>query len=125
MVGIDDQSVPAAREVERTTKAFTAGVVYQPNWADGLRMSVDYYSFDIEDAIIALSGQQIIDGCFIRGQQTLCDSITLNATGGITRVTTSLINVAKANSSGFDTEVAYSLPVGSDTVDEPSSVRMM
>jgi iron complex outermembrane recepter protein len=99
------------------SKALTVGLVYQPSWVDGLRMSVDYYSFDITDAIASLSGQQIVDGCFRRSQAILCDAITLNPNGTISQVSATLINAAEAASSGVDVEVAYSLPVGADSVD--------
>lgn len=100
-----------------TSKAFTAGLVYQPSWAENLRMSIDYYTFDITDAIASLSGQQIVDGCFRRGQGVLCDAITLNPNGSISQVSATLINAAEAASSGVDLEVAYSLPVGADSID--------
>lgn len=100
-----------------TSKAFTAGLVYQPSWTNSLRMSIDYYTFDITDAIASLSGQQIVDGCFRRGQAALCNAITLNPNGTLANVAATLINAAEAASSGVDLEVAYSLPVGSDSID--------
>lgn len=99
------------------SEALTVGLVYQPHWADGLRMSVDYYSFEIEDAIASLTGQQILDGCFELGQRQLCDAITLDGSGDITRVQATLINAAEVRTSGFDIELGYSLPVGADKVD--------
>jgi outer membrane receptor protein involved in Fe transport len=99
------------------SKALTVGLVYQPSWIEGLRMSVDYYSFDITDAIASLSGQQIVDGCFRRNQAILCDAITLNPNGTLSQVSATLINAAEAASSGVDIEVAYSFPVGAASVD--------
>lgn len=100
-----------------TSKALTAGLVYQPSWADGLHLSLDYYTFEITDAIATLTGQQIVDGCFNRGQQTLCDAITLNPNGSLSLVQATLINAAEAQTSGFDAELGYNLPVGADQVD--------
>ncbi|HEY0942272.1 MAG TPA: TonB-dependent receptor [Steroidobacter sp.] len=97
--------------------ALTVGLVYQPHWADGLRMSVDYYSFEIEDAIATLTGQQILDGCFNLGQQQLCNAITLDGTGAISLVQATLINAAAVKTSGFDIELGYSLPLGADKLD--------
>jgi len=100
-----------------TSKAWTAGLVYQPAWAQGLHLSVDYYSFDITNAITTLSGQQIIDGCFKRQQTALCDAITLSPAGTITAVSGTLLNAAASATSGFDTELGYALPVGAGKVD--------
>jgi outer membrane receptor protein involved in Fe transport len=100
-----------------TSKAYTIGVVYQPSWASSLRMSLDYYSFEITDAIASLNGQQFLDGCFIRNQQQLCDAITQNASGVITRVSSTLINAAAAETSGVDAEVGYGLPFAGGKMD--------
>jgi iron complex outermembrane receptor protein len=97
--------------------AWTVGLVYQPYWADGLRVAVDYYSFKIEDAIVSLTGQQVLDGCFKFGQQQLCNAINLDGAGVITRVQATLINAAEVNTSGFDIELGYSVPIGADKLD--------
>ena len=92
-------------------KAFTAGAVYQPSWAPGLRLAVDYYSIDIDNAIASLTGQQIVDGCLIRDQADLCSAITFNG-DVIDAVEATLINAAGAKSSGVDIEASYSMPAG-------------
>lgn len=96
--------------------AFTAGAIYQPSWLPGLRVSFDYYSFEIEDAISSLTGQQIVDGCLVRNQTDLCSAITFSG-DVITRVEATLINAAEATTSGFDVEAAYSFSLGGGSVD--------
>lgn len=96
--------------------AWTAGFVYTPNWLPGMRMSFDYYSFDIDKAIVSLSGQQIVDGCYTRGQTNLCNAITLDGSGTITRVLANLINAGQLTSEGFDIAAEYSFPVGAGTL---------
>jgi outer membrane receptor protein involved in Fe transport len=94
----------------------TAGFVYQPSWLPGLRLSVDWYSIEISDAISTLSGQQIVDGCLIRGQTNLCPAITF--TGGvITLVEATLINAAESTAEGVDLEAAYRFELGGWDVD--------
>jgi iron complex outermembrane recepter protein len=102
-----------------TSKAYTAGVVYTPVWAQSLRMSVDYYSFEITDAISALglTGQQVLDGCFIQNQQTLCNAISFNPDGSLRQIAGTLINVAEAETSGIDVELGYAMPVGAAKMD--------
>ena len=40
------------------------GLVYQPSWAEGLRMSVDRYDIDISDSIATLGAQRVVDECY-------------------------------------------------------------
>ena len=91
-------------------KALTAGAVYTPSWVPGLKLAVDYYSIDIRNAIAALTGQQIVDGCMIRQQSDLCPAITFNG-NVITAGAATLINAAGAKSSGVDIEASYTTPL--------------
>lgn len=99
------------------SNAWTAGVVLTPGWASGLRLSFDYYSFKIEDAIAALDAQTVIDNCFILMQTSLCDSISEGPTGMITQVQATLLNAASAKSHGFDVEFNYGVPVFNGAID--------
>jgi len=53
---------PDLTEEQATT--WTVGVVLQPGWTPGLTVSVDYYSIEIEDAIEAVSDQDIVNTCY-------------------------------------------------------------
>jgi outer membrane receptor protein involved in Fe transport len=87
--------------------SYTFGAVYRPGWAPGLRMSADYYSIDLDDAISALTPQQVVDGCYRLGQQSLCSQLTRDATGVLTKVEATLLNTASTQTSGLDLEVGY------------------
>ncbi len=50
------------------------GVVYQPDFAPGLSMSVDYYRIDVDKAIATIQQQAVIDRCFA-GNTALCSAI--------------------------------------------------
>lgn len=102
--------------------SLTAGVVFQPSWAAGLRLAVDYYSIDIKNAIASLTGQQIVDGCLVRQQTDLCPAITFNG-NVISQVQATLINAAGAKTSGIDVELAYTVPVGAGRIDFRSLVN--
>jgi outer membrane receptor protein involved in Fe transport len=86
----------------------TAGFVYQPSWISGLRLSVDWYSIEIDNAISSLNGQQIVDGCLLRNETNLCSAITFDG-DVIDQVQATLINADKATSKGVDLEFGYSL----------------
>jgi iron complex outermembrane recepter protein len=92
---------------------WTAGGIYQPNWAPGLSLSVDWYKIDIQDAITAVGAQQIIDMCygFNRPQNpAACESIVL-APGATNLVNatiyTSGINAQNVSVEGIDYEASY------------------
>lgn len=95
---------------------YTLGAVYQPSWAAGLRASVDYYSIDLKDAISTLTPQQVIDGCYLQNQQSLCGQVTRDASGTITRVEATLLNTAAMKTSGIDFELDYSRPLAAGRI---------
>lgn len=90
----------------------TLGVVYQPGWAEGLRLSVDYYTIELKDAISSLSATAILDGCYRQGQTGLCSQISRDANGALASVAATLVNAAKMETSGVDFEAVYGLPFG-------------
>jgi outer membrane receptor protein involved in Fe transport len=93
-------------------KTYTAGIIVEPTALRGFHVSVDYYSISIDDAILALAGQQVVDGCF-GGQDSLCGAITRDPTTNvITRVQATLLNAAKFETNGLDIEAAYSTSLG-------------
>lgn len=49
---------------EETADTFTLGFVLQPRWVDGLTVSADYWDIEIQDAISAVSAQDIVDNCY-------------------------------------------------------------
>ena len=93
-------------------KTYTAGVILEPNFLRGFHLSLDYYSIKIDEAILSLTGQQVVDGCYINRQDSLCGAISRDASNNITRVVATLFNAATYKTTGLDIEAAYSLPVG-------------
>jgi outer membrane receptor protein involved in Fe transport len=91
---------------EETSDSRTAGIVWQPDFAGGLRLAVDWWEIEIEDAIQTLGAQDIVDGC-VDNKDTpdavLCDEVARDvALGGISRVSVTDINVAEGKASGID-----------------------
>ncbi len=89
----------------------TAGVVLQPSFIPGLRLSADWYQIKIADAVTILSGQRIVDFC--DDYDLFCDRITYGAAGpaDITFIDARQVNLAKLELRGFDFEVDYRLPL--------------
>jgi hypothetical protein len=85
------------------------GLVYQPSWAEGLRMSVDRYEVDIADAIGTLTDDDVVDECFFNG--VLCENVIRDSGGNLARVLLPYLNLNRAYVQGIDFEIAYSRDV--------------
>ena len=87
------------------------GLVYTPDFIEGLQMSWDHYSINIANAITSIGNQTYIDGCYGNGiavNLTFCSHIIRNpVTGDITAVQTSTVNAQSLINSGYDAEVSY------------------
>lgn len=84
----------------------TFGVVYQPSWAPGLRVSVDAYDIQVEDVISTVSAQEILNRCYA-GNTALCGFIERDAAGVLQTVTRKQVNLSEMATSGVDFEVSY------------------
>ncbi|HEX2617834.1 MAG TPA: TonB-dependent receptor, partial [Flavobacteriales bacterium] len=93
---------------------FTVGLVYRPDWLPGFDMSVDWLRVQLNDSIESFSAQQIVDQCYLNGDQDQCARITRDASTGtdlITFVNQAKQNINKALFNGVDFELGYSHPV--------------
>jgi iron complex outermembrane recepter protein len=87
------------------------GVVYQPSWFPGFRVSADYWRLDIKGEIGALTNQQEVQLCH-DGNQAECNAL-ITATGGdphvdrIVQVVLEPFNLATQVTDGFDYEASY------------------
>jgi len=87
---------------------FTGGVVLTPTFVPGLQLSVDYYKIKIKEVITSFGAQQVLDGCYLRGQTELCDYVHLNPdTNAIASVDALRFNANTLETSGVDIEAAY------------------
>jgi len=87
-----------------------AGVVYEPSWLEGFRVSADWYEVRIKDAVGTLGVQRIVDECEKSGNQNLCRQFERDpVTGFIGRVFNTFLNVAQAKVEGVDFEARYSM----------------
>jgi outer membrane receptor protein involved in Fe transport len=89
-----------------SSKTFTAGVVMEPRFASGLRMSVDYFDIKIKDAITNLISQNIATLC-TQGSAYFCSLFTFNAAGVPTSLIAPAQNLAQVRTNGYDFAVNY------------------
>ena len=65
-------------------KTWTAGIVFTPEFANGLQLAVDYYKIEIEGGITGLSALFILRQCLSdSGNHALCDRIVRGIAGDL------------------------------------------
>ncbi len=90
---------------------FTAGVVYSPEFVEGLSLTLDYWDIEITNAITTVGEQLILDKCAQEG--TFCDLITRHGPeqgalyGNSSDIDNRTTNVGGVDSSGYDFNIRY------------------
>jgi len=103
-----------------TSKAFTAGVVLQPEFGDGfgdLSFAADYFDVQVNNGVSLLTSAQILSLCYGQAPAEFaagadyCGFVQRAADNSLT-VTTGYINVAKDTVRGWDFNLRYSRDIG-------------
>ncbi|MEO8669923.1 MAG: TonB-dependent receptor [Tahibacter sp.] len=90
-------------------KAFTWGVVYDPNWLDGLSTSIDVWRFALNDNISPLDVNTVAQQCYNVGN--LCSNIhRFAADGQVFYIDQPTLNLGRIDAKGVDTSIKYRLP---------------
>lgn len=90
---------------------FTAGVVYSPDFVEGLSLTLDYWDIEITDAISTIGEQLILNKCANEG--VFCDKIVRYGAdsdlhGNSQDIDDRTTNVGGVDSSGYDFNIRYS-----------------
>jgi outer membrane receptor protein involved in Fe transport len=99
-----------------TSDSYTVGFVFQPGFAPGLSITVDYFDIKVEDVISTISPTITLQQCLETG--SLCDLIHRDAGGTLWLTSDAYIeatnlNIGKLQTSGFDLDVRYMTDIGS------------
>ncbi|MEM7281107.1 MAG: TonB-dependent receptor [Pseudomonadota bacterium] len=105
---------------EEEADTLTVGFVFQPSFAQGLTLSVDYWDIEIEDAIDAVSAQDIVDNCYdsTTFPNEFCGLLGRNRDTnsaqflGLNFIRQSEINFGKIESAGIDLAASYKFDIG-------------
>ncbi|MAT83432.1 MAG: TonB-dependent receptor [Gammaproteobacteria bacterium] len=93
------------------SESYTVGLIYQPDWADGLSITVDYYDIEIIDAIIDVEAQDILDNCVDASggpDSTFCGLIMRDPiSNDIMFISSTFVNASRLETQGVDVELAY------------------
>ena len=106
--------------IEEEAETVTLGFVYQPNWLEGLSLTVDYWDIVIEDAIDAPSSQDIVDNCYDSTDfpnNQFCGLLRRNDDpnspqfNGLTFLRQQQLNIGKLEATGVDFAARYDWPI--------------
>jgi iron complex outermembrane receptor protein len=86
------------------SESFTAGVVWEIT--DGLSTTMDYWQFDITNAISRVNVQNEMNKCF-GDDLVACETIGITPGGDLSEMTSTLTNIGQQNTSGIDWNVSY------------------
>ncbi|NNG42134.1 TonB-dependent receptor [Pseudoalteromonas sp. NEC-BIFX-2020_002] len=92
-----------------TSNDYTVGVIYTPEFVEGLDLTLDYWSFEVEGAI-EYFGRNSVELCYESSSldNPFCSNVVRNEkTGEIENFFTRPINAAVINKKGVDVESAY------------------
>lgn len=116
-------------------KTMTIGIVYQPDWLDGLSFSGDWYSVEVTDNINQITPAAVVSGCYQQNDVDLCNFITrtgdpITTSTGETIQRISLVGVpyynqASVKASGVDFELVYRTSVDWFGGGENVSLRLL
>ena len=117
---------PNIRPEKATTYSF--GVVFQPEFVDGLTITLDYYNIEVTRAITAATPGDVIGACFnnltaASATNPACTSIRRSATNGrlsgtstaanpLPGLPTPLTNNGRIKTDGIDLTMAYKTDLG-------------
>ena len=88
------------------SESYTAGLVYSPDYLDGMSLTLDYWRFKVSDAIAREDVQVGLDTCFA-GDPVACNTFNITADGDLFNLTSALTNVGSQDTSGIDFNLAY------------------
>ncbi|NBP26006.1 MAG: TonB-dependent receptor, partial [Proteobacteria bacterium] len=105
---------------EETATTFTVGAMVQPRFVPGLSLSADYYSIKIDNAIAAVSAQDIVNNCYDLPTfpNNFCGLFTRNRNAssptflGFNFLRQSEINFAALDTRGVDAQINYAFSLG-------------
>jgi outer membrane receptor protein involved in Fe transport len=100
---------------EETASTFTIGFVWSPSFIEGLRVAVDYWDIEIEDAIASTGSQTILDRCVDNPNginNPFCELVTRDAIGNIIEMRQRPLNLNTLVTTGYDFEIGYGTDIG-------------
>jgi iron complex outermembrane recepter protein len=94
-----------------TAESKGVGIVWSPQWVDGLDFTLDWYKVTIDQAIVADGASGILYDCYVAGVASRCATVSRDPNNGkVNGLQTDLKNVGGIRTEGYDFGVNYRLP---------------
>jgi len=93
-----------------TAKTWTVGLVYSPDFVQGLDVSLDWWKIRIDNAIVGESATSILEQCYVQGSDAACGRFTRGSNGQVNALDRSLVNAGYRETAGYDISARYRLP---------------
>jgi iron complex outermembrane receptor protein len=93
-----------------TSTSTTFGMVWSPAFIPGFDISLDWWNIEIEGAITAFSGQEILDDCIRNNNTQACSLYNRSAGGAIDTLLAAGLNLNVIEAEGYDMTINYRLP---------------
>jgi len=91
-----------------TSTSKTVGLVWSPSFAQGLNLSLDWWSIKIENTIVGDTPDDQLNDCYVLGVAERCNSFTRDATlGYVNSMLYGGRNAGYIETTGYDFDVAY------------------
>jgi outer membrane receptor protein involved in Fe transport len=93
-----------------TARVWTGGVVYEPDYVEGLGLSVDYFHIQVDNAIQQATASVLLSNCYNQapGSRADCDKIIRDPTSRrIVQIIDTQTNIGGARTDGVDFNVNY------------------
>lgn len=109
-------------EEERST-SWTVGGVFQPSFLRGFTATVDYWNYEITNAIANVTADEIVSGCYDSPDfpnNSFCSLFSRNRTAGsptflgFNSLTNGPVNFARFEAAGIDFQARYRFALGGD-----------
>jgi outer membrane receptor protein involved in Fe transport len=101
-----------------TADTLSFGLAFQPRFAPGLRLQIDYFDIDIEDAIQDPNADFTLLQCALNGDPTICARVQRDRDGSLFAsndgfIVNTLLNIGQISTKGFDLDASYRREIGS------------
>ncbi|MBN8739643.1 MAG: TonB-dependent receptor [Lysobacterales bacterium 69-70] len=93
------------------SRSNTLGVVWSPEFSEGLNMSLDWWKIRVTETIVADSPTQKLNDCYVDGIAARCTGFTRDpALGYVNTLTFGTRNAGYVETKGYDFDLSYRLP---------------
>ena len=96
-------------------ESLTVGVAYSPDFVEGLGITVDYWSIEVDSVIDGIGAGDSLKGCYLGGVESLCDNVT-RVNGEIAVIDERSTNLSQMTAKGIDFEFSYGFEVAGGDV---------